>query len=138
MAMPVMTVMRMQKEEKIVVILLFMALGSLAAAFWAFSPGEGDTSASGEPVSQEDSLSSLITLEGRITRAENTRTGGNLILNLDSTAMPIFIPASAGAKELSIQLKKGERVRITGTVTSYQGKDELKVSRKADVHLLEG
>jgi len=32
-----MMIMRMQKEEKIVVVLLFMALGSLAAAFWAFS-----------------------------------------------------------------------------------------------------
>ena len=34
--------MRMQKEEKIVVVLLLMALGSLAVAFWAFSPEEGE------------------------------------------------------------------------------------------------
>jgi len=61
-----------------------------------------------------------------------------LILNLDSTAMPVFIPASSGAKELSAQLQKDTRVRITGTINSYQGKDELKVSRKADVQLLEG
>ena len=32
--------MRMQKEEKIVVVLLLMALGSLAVAFWAFGPEE--------------------------------------------------------------------------------------------------
>ncbi len=129
--------MRMQKEEKIVVILLFMALGSLAAAFWAFSPEGSSVPDTGEAASLGDS-SSLITLEGRITRAESTRTGGNLILNLDSTAMPVFIPASAGAKELSIQMKRGVRVRITGTITSYQGEDELKVSQKADVSLLEG
>ena len=130
--------MRMQKEEKIVVVLLFMALGSLATAFWAFSPEEGDNPASGGLVSQEDSRSLPITLEGRITGAESTRSGGNLILNLDSTQMPVFIPASAGAKELSAQLQKDTRVRITGTINSYQGKDELKVSRKADVQLLEG
>jgi DNA/RNA endonuclease YhcR with UshA esterase domain len=52
--------------------------------------------------------------------------------------MPGFIPASSGAKELSAQLQKDTRVRITGTINSYQGKDELKVSRKADVQLLEG
>lgn len=130
--------MRMQKEEKIVVILLFMALGSLAAAFWAFGPEESSTQAYGSIGSPEDPRPSLVTLEGRIIRAESTRTGGNMILNLDSTAMPIFIPASAGAKELSIQLKTGRRVRITGTIASYQGEDELKVSRKADVLLLEG
>jgi len=133
-----MMIMRMQKEEKIVVVLLFMALGSLAAAFWAFGPEESYTPASGELGSGENSRSSLITLDGRITRSENTRSGGNLILNLDSTATPVFIPASSGAKELSAQLQKDKRVRITGTINSYQGKDELKVSRKADVQLLEG
>jgi hypothetical protein len=133
-----MMIMRMQKEEKIVVVLLFMALGSLAAAFWAFSPEESYTPASGDMGSLEDSRSPLTTLDGRITSAENTRSGGNLILNLDSTAMSVFIPASSGAKELSAQLQKDARVRITGTINSYQGKDELKVSRKADVQLLEG
>ncbi|MCK9405242.1 MAG: hypothetical protein M0Q47_02360 [Methanothrix sp.] len=130
--------MRMQKEEKIVVVLLFMALGSLAAAFWAFGPEESYTTASGDMGSGENSRSPLTTLDGRITSVENTRSGGNLILNLDSTAMSVFIPASSGAKELSAQLQKDARVRITGTINSYQGKDELKVSRKADVQLLEG
>ena len=130
--------MRMQKEEKIVVVLLFMALGSLFAAFWAFSPVESDTPASGELATQDGSSSSLITLEGRITSAENTRSGGNLIINLDSNAMPVFIPASVGAKELSARLQTGGRVRVTGTINSYQGKDELKVSRRADVQMQEG
>jgi hypothetical protein len=133
-----MMIMRMQKEEKIVVVLLFMALGSLAAAFWAFGPEESYTTASGDMGSGENSRSPLTTLDGRITSVENTRSGGNLILNLDSTAMSVFIPASSGAKELSAQLQKDTRVRITGTINSYQGKDELKVSRKADVQLLEG
>lgn len=48
----------MQKEEKIVVVLLFMALGSLAAAFWAFSPEESYIPASGELGSGENSRSS--------------------------------------------------------------------------------
>jgi hypothetical protein len=38
--------MRMQKEEKIVVVLLLMALGSLAVAFWAFGPEEGELESS--------------------------------------------------------------------------------------------
>jgi hypothetical protein len=32
--------MSMQKEEKIAVVLLLMALGSLSVAFWAFYPDE--------------------------------------------------------------------------------------------------
>ena len=42
--------MWMQKEEKIVVVLLFMALGSLAVAFWAFSLDVGETVASSDSV----------------------------------------------------------------------------------------
>ena len=33
--------MIMQKEEKVVFVLLLMALGSLAVAFWAFSSDDG-------------------------------------------------------------------------------------------------
>ena len=128
--------MRMQKEEKVVLVLLFMALGSLAVAFWAFSPEESDTTSSSGIVSLEGSRSSFPTLEGRITRAESTKSGGNLILRLDTTPIPVFIPASAGAKELSTKLHEGKRVKITGTISQFQGEDELKVSHKSDVLLL--
>jgi hypothetical protein len=126
--------MWMQKEEKIVVVLLFMALGSLAVAFWAFSLDVGETAASSDSVAQKDSG---LSLEGLILQIEPTKSGGNLILKLDSTPMPVFIPASAGAMELNRQLHAGERIRIRGTVSDFQGQEELKISRASDVQRLE-
>jgi len=125
--------MRMQKEEKIVVVLLLMALGSLAVAFWAFAPEEGELESSPDSVSQKDAG---LSLEGLVLEIKPTKSGGNLLLKLDSTPLPIFIPASAGAKELQARIQAGDRVRIRGTVSVYQGKEELSVSRQADVQVL--
>ncbi len=124
--------MWMQKEEKIVVVLLFMALGSLATAFWTFSPDAGETDASSDSVAQNSGLS----LEGLVLQIDPTKSGGNLILRLDSTPMPVFIPASAGAMDLQKQLHTGERIRIRGTVSDFQGQPELKISRASDVQRL--
>lgn len=122
--------MRMQKEEKIVVVLLFMALGSLAMAFWTFSPEEGDGDIA---AAKKDAP---LTLEGSVLEIKPTNTGGNLILRLDSTALPVFIPAGAGAGELREQLHAGDRIRVRGAVADFQGKEELKISRAADVQRL--
>ena len=116
-------------EEKIVVVLLLMALGSLAVAFWTFSPEEGDGAAA--------KADSLLSLEGLILEVKPTNTGGNLLLRLDSTTMPVFIPAGAGAGELREQLHAGDRIRIKGTVEDFHGSEELKISRASDVQRLE-
>lgn len=122
--------MWMQKEEKIVVVLLLMALGSLAVAFWAFSPEEGELESSSDSVSQKDAAFSV---EGLVLEIKPTKSGGNLLLKLDSTQIPIFVPANAGATELLKQVHTGNRVEISGTISQYQGKEELTVSRSADV-----
>ena len=122
--------MWMQKEEKIVVVLLLMALGSLAVAFWAFSPEEGELESSSDSVSQKDAAFSV---EGLVLEIKPTKSGGNLLLKLDSTQMPIFVPANAGATELLKQVHTGNRVKISGTISQYQGKEELTVSRSAEV-----
>ncbi len=122
--------MWMQKEEKIVVVLLLMALGSLAVAFWAFSPEEGELKSSSDSVSQKDAGFSV---EGLVLEIKPTKSGGNLLLKLDSTHMPIFVPANAGATELLKQVHTGNRVKIRGTISQYQGKEELMVSRSTDV-----
>ena len=125
--------MRMQKEEKIVVVLLLMALGSLAVAFWAFGPEEGELDSSSDSVSQKDAG---LSVEGLVLEIKPTKSGGNLLLKLDSTQLPIFIPARAGAKEIQARIQAGDRVKIRGTVSAFQGKEELLVSRQADVQVL--
>jgi hypothetical protein len=125
--------MRMQKEEKIVLVLLLMALGSLAVAFWAFAPEEGGLESSSDSISQN---SGGISVEGLVLEMKPTKSGGNLLIELDSTPLPVFIPARAGAKEIQARVHAGDRVRIRGTVSVYQGKEELSVSRQMDVQLL--
>ena len=121
----------MQKEEKIAVVLLLMALGSLSVAFWAFYPDEGMTNR--VATLEKDASSSE---EGLILGIKPTKNGGNLLLSLDTTSMPIFIPYSAGAKEVERRVHVGDRVRVRGIVSVFQGKEELKVSRASDVQLI--
>ena len=125
--------MWMQKEEKIVVVLLLMALGSLAVAFWAFGPEEGGQDSSSDSVSQKDAG---LSVEGLVLEIKPTKSGGNLLLKLDSTPLPIFIPARAGAKEIQSRIHAGDQVRIRGTVSAFQGKEELVVFRQADFQAL--
>jgi hypothetical protein len=127
--------MRMQKEEKIVVVLLLMALGSLAVAFWAFAPYDGEQGGSFSSESQM-SASSGICIEGQVLEIKPTRSGGNLLLKLDGSELAIFIPAKAGAKELLSRIKLGDRLSVRGTLSSYQDSEELVVSKKTDVQVL--
>jgi len=125
--------MRMQKEEKIVVVLLLMALGSLAVAFWAFGPEEGELDSSSDSVSQKDAS---LSVEGLVLEIKPTKSGGNLLLKLDSTQLPIFIPARAGTEEIQARIQVGDRVKIRGTISTFQSNEELVVSRQTDVQVL--
>jgi len=125
--------MRMQKEEKIVVVLLLMALGSLAVAFWAFSPEEGELDSSYDSSSQKDAG---VSVEGLVLEINPTKSGGNLVLRLDSTPLSIFVSGSTGAGEVQKNVHAGDRVRIKGTVYVFQGKEEIKVERAMDVQLV--
>jgi hypothetical protein len=122
--------MRMQKEEKIVVVLLLMALVSLAVASWAFSPEETDEST---VQSKEDSQ---ISLEGIVLEINPTKTGGHLIIKLDSTQMPVFVPRDSGAGNVQGRVNIGDRIRVRGIAAEFGGKKELVVGRAADVEVL--
>jgi DNA/RNA endonuclease YhcR with UshA esterase domain len=130
--------MRMQKEEKIVFVLLLMALVSLAVAFWAFPSDEGKSeSFDGSEIGTEyGNAETLTSVEGIIVDIKPTKGGGHLMISLDETALKIFISRSAGAEELSGKLKKGDRIRVEGVQKEYQGQEELEVSRISDVQIL--
>ena len=115
----------MQKEEKIVVVLLLMAMGSLAVAEWTF----GDTDQSAVSGKSDSSIS----VEGHVLGITTTKTGGNLVFQLDTTNNSIFVPSSTGAKDIQGRVHSGDNVRITGTLSEFNGKNEIKVARSADV-----
>lgn len=111
------------------IVLLLMAAGSLAVAFWAFASDDGTASgAAGEDAS--------LTVEGRVLEMKPTKSGGNLVLGVEGSSLPIFIPASSGAGEVQKRVHPGDSVRVRGTISNFQGKDELKVAKASDVQLL--
>jgi len=125
-------IMRMQKEEKTVVVLLFMALGSLSVAFWAFDSGdsleEGIASAGDE---------ARISVEGLVIEMNPTKSGGNLIMNLDSTPLPVFVPRDSGAKEILGRISLGDRIQVNGVLWEYNGNKEIKLERAEDLERID-
>jgi hypothetical protein len=125
-------IMRMQKEEKTVVVLLFMALGSLSVAFWAFDSGdsleEGIASAGDE---------ARISVEGLVIEMNPTKSGDNLIINLDSTPMPVFVPRDSGAKEILGRISLGDRIQAKGVLWEYNGIKEIKLERAEDLERID-
>lgn len=125
-------IMRMQKEEKTVVVLLFMALGSLSVAFWAFDSGdsleEGIASAGDEE---------RISVEGLVIEMNPTKSGGNLIMNLDSTPLPVFVPRDSGAKEILGRISLGDRIQVNGVLWEYNGNKEIKLERAEDLERID-
>lgn len=115
----------MQKEEKVVIVLLFMALGSLAAATWAL----GDFDA--EPTTD---LATIVA-EGTVSSIQPT-DAGHLILWLQSSSMPIFVSQECGAEDVAERVAKGCLVRATGEIAEYQGRRELSIQGAEDVEVL--
>ncbi|MDD1760878.1 MAG: hypothetical protein LUQ59_01465 [Methanothrix sp.] len=124
--------MRMQKEEKTAVVLLLMALGSLAIAFWAFNSEESiqDDNASAKHDEQ-------ISVEGLVTEMNPTKSGGNLIIELDSTPLPVFIPRDSGAEEILRRVSLGDRIQVNGVLWEYNGNKEIKLERAEDLERID-
>ncbi len=117
----------MQKEEKVVVVLLFMALGSLFAASWALGDFDAPAESGEVPIS--------IVAEGTVSSIETT-SGGHLIIRLQSSSLPIFVSREGGAEDVSERVAKGDFIRARGEIAEYQGRRELSVSRAEDVEVL--
>jgi hypothetical protein len=120
--------MRMQKEEKIVVVLLFMVLGSLAVASWAFLPPDNSA-----PETPKDELRAV----GKVVEMNPTKTGGHLMIQLDSLDKPIFVPGDSGASEVQQRIRPGDRIAVRGKVSIFGGKEEIKVSSPSDIEKLQ-
>ena len=131
----------MEKEEKVVVVLLIMALSSLLTAYLFFGSelaGAGQKS-EGKALqyTHESEVGERVTLDAEVLSKRFTYTGENLLLevNFDSEVMSVFVPKTAGAEALNSSVKKGDFISITGTVSEYKGKKEIMVERKDDITL---
>ena len=120
--------MRIQKEEKIVVVLLFMALGSLAVASWAFFPPND---------SGQETPKDTLRAEGKVLEMNPTKSGGHLMIQLDSLDKPIFVPSESGASEVQQRIRPGDRIVVRGKVSVFGGREEIKVSSSSDIEKLQ-
>jgi DNA/RNA endonuclease YhcR with UshA esterase domain len=131
----------MEKEEKVMVLLLFMTLTSLVTAYLCFGP---ELTASGQeageeakPYTRESGEGQKVFLEAQVLSKRLTYTGGHLLLQVDynSEVLSVFIPKTAGAESFNNSIQKGDIISVTGTVSEYEGKREIKVERKEDILL---
>jgi len=132
----------MEKEEKVVVVLLFMTLSSLLTAYLCFgSELAGAGQASGGEVRQytrESATGERVSLEAEVLSKSFTHKGEHLILQVDcnSEVLSVFIPKTAGAETLNTSIRKGDFINVTGTISEYEGKKEIKVERIENITLI--
>ncbi|AKB53723.1 MULTISPECIES: OB-fold nucleic acid binding domain-containing protein [Methanosarcina] len=133
----------MEKEEKVMVLLLFMTLTSLMTAYICFGP---ELTASGQEAgdeagqyTRESGEGEKVFLEAQVLSKRLTYTGGHLLLQVDcnSEVLSVFIPKTAGAEALNNSIQKGDFISVTGTVSNYEGKREIKVERNEDILLID-
>ncbi len=116
----------MQKEEKIVLVLLVMAALSLIIGYWGFSTPAA-------AYSSDSKLGESVYVEGTILEKQMTRTGDNLVLTLSNLNIKIFVSKADGSKEVYDTLKTGDKVRITGKVQEYKNAREIVVKSAKDI-----
>jgi DNA/RNA endonuclease YhcR with UshA esterase domain len=116
----------MQKEEKIVVVLLIMAVLSLIIVYFGFSYQIA-------AYSSDSKLGEHVYAEGTILFKQMTKTGENLILKLSNLEINVFISKANGAGEVYDSVKTGDRVRITGKVSEYKNTREIVVEKAKDI-----
>jgi len=131
----------MEKEEKVMVLLLFMTLTSLMTAFLCFGSeftiSGQDTGEEARPYTKEAGEGEKVFLEAEVLSKRFTYTGEHLLLQVDSNSevLSVFIPKTAGAEALNMSIQEGDFISLTGTVSEYEGKREIKVERKEDIFL---
>lgn len=107
----------MQKEEKVAAVLLLMALLSLGILY-VFS----DSGA--QPLSQQSVMGDRVYAEGKVIYSEATRSGGHLVLTIES-APPVRVFVRSGA---GLDIKKLDVIRVEGRLEDYNGIKEISTS----------
>ncbi len=125
----------MEKEEKVIVILLTMIFLSLSISYLVFFEFDAsDVSAfSSSSIPGDD-----VFIEGTVVSKRLTYSGDHLIFMVDSVSGPVkvFVPSDNGASTLDSLLDDDSKVRIFGKVEEYEGELELVIQKVDDVAIL--
>ena len=129
----------MEKEEKIVAVLLTMAILSLGVAYITFFQNDGDSiSSDAMLLTEQSSVGDLVYFEGSILSKKYTFKGDHLLLSVDygQNVVKVFIPNNNGAVDIDNMVNENDYVRIQGIVDEYQDELEVVVQSKNDVNAL--
>jgi DNA/RNA endonuclease YhcR with UshA esterase domain len=118
-----------QKEEKIVVVLLVMAVLSLIIGYFGFAPVAS-------AYSPDSKIGENVYVEGIILQKQMTAKGDNLILTISNLTIKVFISRDSGAKEVYGTFENGDNVRIDGKVAQYNNAMEIAVENAKDIRKL--
>ncbi|MDD3041615.1 MAG: OB-fold nucleic acid binding domain-containing protein [Methanosarcinaceae archaeon] len=129
----------MEKEEKIVVALILMALSSLSVAYFCFGSGPACTGSEAEELTAGSALGDRVFLEAEVMSKRFTYKGGHLLLRVDheSEVFTVFVPEDVGVEALDKAIDVGDYVAITGTLEEYEGGREIKILNKGDIRVLQ-
>ena len=121
----------MQKEEKVVLVLLVMIMLSICILYIVLPRPEGIMDRA-MPFSSESNVGEEVYVEGVVFDKQVT-SGDHLILWIGPEKTKVFISHDAGATEVAKMIERGDLVRIYGTVTEYKGEIEIDVNSGAHV-----
>jgi DNA/RNA endonuclease YhcR with UshA esterase domain len=127
----------MEKEEKVIAILLTMAILSLAVAYVTYFPNSFNKRGE-QPLTDSTEVGETVTIEGTLYSKENTFNGNHLILQIDynSDLLTVFIPENNGAMNIDSRIAVGDRLRIKGKVDEYKGEPEIIIENENDIKKL--
>lgn len=125
----------MQKEEKITVVLMVMALLVLIIAYFGFIAGNSIPS----EYSERSNVGDRVILHGQVVDKRGTFTGDHLILTIDSESsiVKVFINRNNGASAVNRSVNVADTVEITGILDEYEDENEIVVERPGDVRKLQ-
>ncbi|WP_370571810.1 OB-fold nucleic acid binding domain-containing protein [Methanomethylovorans sp.] len=124
----------MEKEEKVMIVLLMMVLLSLSVAYTTFYQGGTQI----QELSTSSKPGEKVYLEGTVVSERFTNTGGHLLIDVEHSygTTKVFVSKDKGAQEISSVISENSKVHVTGEVQEYQGGLEVVVQDISDVKVL--
>lgn len=116
----------LQKEEKIVAVLLVMAVLSLIIAYAGFFSQAAH-------YSENSKIGERVLIEGILIDKYMTSRGDNLIMSISDLDIKIFISKDNGAKDVYKDFYLGDKLLVSGRVALYRNAKEIVVESASDI-----
>ncbi|WP_292352582.1 OB-fold nucleic acid binding domain-containing protein [Methanomethylovorans sp. PtaU1.Bin093] len=123
-----------EREEKVMIVLLMMVLLSLSIAYVTFYQDVAQI----QELSTSSRPGEMVYLEGIVASERFTNTGDHLLIDVEhgSETIKVFVSRDKGAKEIASIIGENNKVRVTGEVQEYQGELEIVVQDVSGIELL--